>query len=138
MPPVSRFLRFCIVGGFGFALDTTGVILLVRAGMDPYLARAVIYPLAITATWGLNRAWSFADRASPRKGREYAAYIGVQAAGAAANYAAYALMLALWPTLIDLLIVPLVAGAAAGLAVNYAGALLLVFTRRTAPATADT
>ena len=114
------------VGGLGFVIDGTILSLLVHVGAWPhYLARALSFATAVTVTWYCNRQWVFArteDRA-----REYGAYFGVQAIGAAINLGTYALVIALVPALARLPLVPLAAGAALALLFNYSAARRWVF-----------
>ena len=66
-----------------------------------------------------------ADRAT--RTREYGAYFGVQAVGAAINLGTYALVIALVPSLARLPVLPLAAGAALALLFNYSAASRWVF-----------
>ena len=118
--------RFVVVGGVGFAIDGGLLYLLVLEGADPYLARVVSFPPAVTATWYLNRVWTFAARTgTPR--RQYTRYLAVQIAGALGNYAVYALILMFIHRTAGGAIVAFAAGSTAGLFINFAGARTLVF-----------
>lgn len=92
-PGLRRFGRFVAVGGAGFAVDTGTLALLhYGAGFDPFSARAISTPLAMLATWRLNRAITFG--ASPaRQWDEGARYMGVATAAAILNYAIYSAIL---------------------------------------------
>ena len=59
---IEQVARFLIVGTVGFAIDGGLLYLLVRTDVDPYLARGLSFPPAVTATWYLNRVWTFAAR----------------------------------------------------------------------------
>jgi putative flippase GtrA len=128
------FLRFFAVGAIGFVIDAailhglTGL-----AGMNPYLAQAIAFPIAVLATWTLNRIWTFPGADAAGKLKQAAVYFGVQCAGFATNYVIYAGVLMSVPALRHWLVVPLAMGAAAGLGVTFLGAKHLAFrTRSTA------
>lgn len=92
-PGLRRFGRFVAVGGAGFVVDTGTLALLhYGAGIDPFSARAVSTPLAMLATWRLNRAVTFG--ASPaRQWNEGARYLTVATIAALLNYAIYSAIL---------------------------------------------
>ena len=58
---------------------------------------------------------------------EYGAYFGVQAVGAIINLGTYALVIAIFPSLRAIPVIPLSVGAAVALLFNYAGASRWVF-----------
>ncbi len=59
--PPARFGAFAVVGAVGFLVDAGVLTALVNGlGANPYAARAVSFPAAVTATWWLNRRWTFA------------------------------------------------------------------------------
>ena len=57
--------------------------------VDPYLARAVSFPSAVTATWYINRRLAFAAFASDDKVSEWGRYFAVSIAGSIVNLAVY-------------------------------------------------
>jgi putative flippase GtrA len=127
-----EIVRFLGVGSVGFVIDAGALVALVHAGYSPFGARVVSFALAVTATWWLNRTWTFRRRAHRANGREFVAYVCVQCGGLALNYAVFAaVLLALGPTPADAL--PAVAaGSAAALAWNYLGLRRVVFGARSA------
>lgn len=123
-----RFLAFCMVGTLGFLVDL-GVLYAAAPLVGWYLGRVVSFVAAATATWLLNRRYTFADSpANAAEGRwgQYLRYLASMLGGAAVNYGVYAATLAF-------LAVPhapawgVALGSVAGLAVNFASARLLVF-----------
>ena len=114
-----RFLRFALVGGTGFAVDT-GLLALFHhgGGLDPFSARLFSMSAAAVATWRLNRCFTFAPSTSSQaaEGLRYAA---VAASAAGLNYFLYTLALLAWPAL-----PPVLAAAVAtwvAMAFSYAG-----------------
>jgi putative flippase GtrA len=121
----TRFLRFSLVGGAGFAVDA-GLLAALHAGagVDPFTARLVSMSAAAFSTWRLNRALTFGASASTQAA-EGARYAIVATLTACLNYGLYALLILLWPGL------PPVAAAVAatGLAMtaSYLGYSRFVF-----------
>lgn len=58
---MTRFLRFCIVGCVGLAVDVAALELGVRLmGTGPWFGRGLSHLAAATVTWALNRRFTFA------------------------------------------------------------------------------
>jgi putative flippase GtrA len=124
-------LRFGIVGAVGFAVDGGVLTLLVTlGGWGPITSRAISFPVAVVATWLLNRTFTF--RSTARTGaaaaQEYLRYFGVQLTGALVNVLVYAALVLHWPALGEVPILPLAIASAVAMVVNFAGARLLVFS----------
>lgn len=134
IPPLDgHFARFCCVGGLGFLVDFTVLKTAVRLGLNPFGGRFVSFAFAVTATWLVNRAWTFRETAGARNRSlvaEFFGYLAVQSVGFAANFTVYALIVARVSALNGRLLPPTIAGTAAGLVINYLGAKHLVFRRR--------
>ena len=85
---MSPLLRFSMVGVVGFVVDGGVLQLLVSlAGTDALLARAVSLPLAVWATWALNRRFTF-DASTPAW-PSFCRYVVVSLGGAGVNLCAY-------------------------------------------------
>lgn len=96
------------------------MLLLVAGALGPYLGRLVSFTLAVLATWGLNRSFTFSGRQSGLAlHHELGRYFSAMIAGGAANYATYAGLVyfvdlvAQWPVL------GVAAGSIIGLAINF-------------------
>lgn len=133
---VRHILRFALVGAIGFAIDAGLLYLLVRAGVSPYLARGISFPPAVTATWYLNRVWTFSVP-DARAGQQYARYVAVQIGGALSNYAVYALILSVIPVTPERAVGALAVASSIALILNFSGAKMLVFVSHHSPQTAD-
>ena len=121
-PVVKGFVGFCLVGLVGFAIDGGLLYLLLVSQFDPYFARALSFPVAVTVTWYLNRHWAFGIRPSiPGKGRDYRRYILIQVVGAMGNYLIYALILIFIQHTAFNVLAALALGALLGLVINYSG-----------------
>ncbi len=103
-------------------------MLLTRTFLWPIApARTVSVSCMVLATWILNRALTFTEHRSPRRGAEFVRYAAVQASGLAVNIGVFALCLWFSPALRQVPLVPLVVGAAAGFAFNFTVLRTLVF-----------
>lgn len=125
----AQLVRFAAVGILGFVVDAGGVHLLIRAGADLFSAQAVAFLCALTATWALNRRFTFHP---VKQGllREWLRYAAANSTGGIANNAVYALLVwrsaffARYPTL------AVMAGSLAGLAFNFTATRALVYGHR--------
>lgn len=133
---VGRFARFAAVGGAGFLIDTGTLSLLhYGAGLDPFSARAVSAPLAMVATWRLNRRLTFG--ASPRRqAEEGARYLAVATLAALLNYTLYGAMLLVFPIVPPPLAVAI--ATAIVMAGSYLGYSRLVFSSAVSPGASAT
>ena len=87
---MKKLIRFGLVGGVGFVVDAGTLILLLHfTPLGPYMSRAVAIALAVSATWLLNRRFTFgASRHSMiREGFRYGS-VGLTAS--LVNYLTYA------------------------------------------------
>lgn len=120
---MRRFLRFGVVGAIGFAVDAGVLQLLLALGWGPVPARAVAIPIAVFATWMLNRTFTFPEAQQGPAFASFVRYAGVSAAGAGVNFAVYT-------ALVMMLLAPLAALALASvtaMALNYLGSKHYVF-----------
>lgn len=130
----SRFLRFCVVGTIGFAIDASTFYLLHDvAGLSPYAARAFSILISMTCTWFGNRSLTFRDHAAtgPRAIlREYLTFAGTNAIGAMANYSTFAALIAFAPYPFSYRYFALAAGTGVGLVFNFTLSQRIVFRPR--------
>lgn len=128
---MRQFALFCVSGGLAFLVDaglTQAWVSL--AGLDPWTARALSFPVAVTCTWLFNRSFTFRPSRGLPLHREWLLYVSTQAGGLSVNLATYALLVwlsgtaARWPAL------AVAAGSLAGLLVNFFGAKRVAFNDR--------
>ena len=119
--------RFCLVGTAGFVIDASIVQVLV-AGLhvNPYLARAVSILTAATATWLMNRRFTFQVTYSASR-REWSRYVGLMMFGASVNYAVFAFCIAFWQTFRAQPVLAVAVGSIVGLLVNFTTSRIWVF-----------
>jgi len=128
----ADFPRFVVVGAMGFAVDNLMLLALVNAGWGPLPARAVSIPVALVATWLVNRLWTFRSAAAGKTARgigaEFLGYCGVQFTGGVVSFLVFSIFVALAGANTDLeLTAAVAAGSASALLINYFGARIFVF-----------
>ena len=117
----KSFALFVLAATVGFIIDAGIVTVLVRwFAWGPWQGRFVSFPLAVTATWWLNRRYAFRGTGGADRRVEYAAYWAIQLAGAAVNFGIYGLSLHVAPALADLPFVPVAIGGVAAMLFNFA------------------
>ncbi|RAI01603.1 hypothetical protein DLJ53_09270 [Acuticoccus sediminis] len=124
---VLRFLKFAVVGGAAFVVDAAlfagGVEI---AGLAPVPARLLAFSVALSFSFALNRAVTFADR--PRRGaRQFALYAAASVLAGAANLSTFAAVLWVLPPAALAPYIAMPIGVAVGLAINFALYNLAVF-----------
>ncbi len=124
---MKKFLRFAIVGATGFLVDA-GVLwlLLTYTPLGPLSARVIAIALAMTATWLLNRRFTFgaSRRSIVVEGFRYG-FIGLVTS--LVNYGVYAGLLIMAPLLSPY--AALVAASIAAMLFSFFGYSRYVFRR---------
>ncbi|WP_024352471.1 GtrA family protein [Aurantimonas coralicida] len=117
--------RFALVGVAGFAINAL-IVHLVIPTTGPVWAQAIAFPVAVTATWWLNRRYTFD---SSRKGwlAEWAQYVGANILGWLATNLAYLVLVLGMSYFYDRPLIALAVGAAAGMGFNFIASRRLVF-----------
>jgi putative flippase GtrA len=124
---LGYFVRFCAVGAFGFAFATALLYALLALGLGPYIGYGVAFIATVTATWWLNRSFTFADRTGSMIA-QWARFVAGNAVAGIVNCATFAVLIASWESARAEPIIGTAAGALAGLAVNFVAARRYVFT----------
>jgi putative flippase GtrA len=132
------FLRFAVIGGVGFVVDST--ILAADTnwlGLDPFKGRLLSIFCAMMCTWLGNRYFTFPDRRARGSLRalfqEWGKFVAANIVGALVNYGVYAALLHFASTPFNNKYIALVCGVLAGLVFNFTLSKKLVFTGRTPP-----
>ena len=125
---VRQALSFAGVGVLGFLVDA-GVLMAGRSllGLDLYSARAVSFLAAVTATWALNRAFTFKQHASASMLKEWARFCAANAVGGAVNLGVYVWLVNFVGVVHNFPVLGVGAGSLSGLAVNFTLSRLFVF-----------
>lgn len=126
----KEFLIFGIVGTLGFLVDA-GVLYLLKGSLGLYWARVPSFFCAATATWLLNRQFTFRSRVSGVSiFQEYTKYFGLMLGGGAVNYLVYAIAVSLLPAVAYRPLASVALGSIAGMFINYFFARYFVFRRK--------
>jgi putative flippase GtrA len=83
----------------------------------------------VSATWILNRIWTFSPEVVVSKRREYLCYFGTQSVGALINLAIFFILIGGYPYMRDFPLIPFAIGSAIALIFNYFVSKYLVFGR---------
>lgn len=122
-----QFLRFCVVGIVGLGVDMA-VLYATAWALGWYGARVLSFTAAATATWWLNRRFTFQSGGTDAASvwQQYLRYMVSMLGGAVLNYAAYVATLH-WIALPGKAALGVALGSCAGLLSNYLTARHLVF-----------
>ncbi|ABM40800.1 MULTISPECIES: GtrA family protein [Diaphorobacter] len=125
----GRLLRFGLVGTAGFVVDAGLLQTMVQwGGVNPFLARLGSFMAAATATWWLNRCFTFRVGSQASAG-EWMRYVTTMVLGGLVNYGAYAALLLWLPLAMRQPWLGVAFGSLAGMAVNYYTSSRFVFAR---------
>jgi putative flippase GtrA len=126
-----QFLSFGVAGGIGFLVDAGVLLACLHIGLGLYFGRVVSFLSAVTATWIVNRRYTFRVEVKRNLLAEWYRYTLSQLAGAAVNLGVYYLLVftsaqvAAHPT------IGVAAGSLAGMLINFLMARRYVFSART-------
>lgn len=126
-PIIAQFLRFGVVGTAGFLVDAAVLMAMLALGAGPYGGRVVSYLAAASATFALNRAWTFRAAARAPVARQWGVFVALNLLGFAANYGAYAALLSASPLVAAHPVLGVAAGSLAGMFINFLLARHFVF-----------
>jgi putative flippase GtrA len=123
---LTQFLRFGVVGVFGFLVDTS-VVYALRYRLGLYGAGLVAFLVAATMNWLINRLWTFRGQGSLPMHREWARYLMANLAGFVLNRGTYALLVTFVAVCADQPVLAVAAGSIAGMGVNFVLSRRMVF-----------
>ena len=123
-----RFIVFGLVGTAGYIVDVAVLQSLVWSGSSPFAGQAIAFFVAATATWYLNRTFTFRDNKNDMHGfRQWLIYLATMLVGFALNYGVYAALISqggIWRANLYLAVA---AGTLAGLCFNFPASKYFVF-----------
>ncbi len=124
----GEFLRFGVVGVAGFVVDAGVLTAGIALGTGPWLGRVISYIAAASATFALNRAWTFRKTAQrDGLGRQWVLFLLVNLLGFLCNYGTYAALVTGLPLVATYPVIGVAAGSLAGLAANFLMSRRFVF-----------
>ncbi|WP_443640344.1 GtrA family protein [Candidatus Njordibacter sp. Uisw_039] len=126
-----QFIRFAVVGAFGFFVDGLGLVLLIAMDWSLFPARAVSFACAVSITWYVNRMWTFNKMgvAKARVVKQYGYYLTVQLIGAGINFGTFFLVIYWFPYTGSQPLIALAVGAVVAMGFNYVLAKKVVYTK---------
>ncbi len=124
---LAQFTQFGMVGLVGFAVDTA-VVYAIRRGVGLYVAGTLAYAVAVTATWWLNRVWTFRGLGNigPMH-RQWAKFVVVNLPGLCLNLGTYFVLIATLAVCDRHPVIAIFAGAVAGMSANFTLSRAVVF-----------
>ena len=131
----GQILRFGIVGGIGFLVDAGLLHVMLKLGLGYYGGRLVSFLAAATATWILNRSFTFRRESSSAShpAGEWLVYLGLMVIGGVVNYGTYAAAIELSEPVRRYPVLGVALGSIAGMAINFWTSKTLVFERKAKP-----
>ena len=124
----KQIFQFAVVGSIGFVVDAVLLTVLMSHFLwSAYSARLISFAFAVSATWYLNRNWTFRHAKTRQVSREYSGYFAVQSLGALINYGVFSLCIFLSPIMLGYPVLPLAIGSGVALFFNYFGAKHIAF-----------
>ncbi|MHB8562725.1 MAG: GtrA family protein [Acidiferrobacteraceae bacterium] len=123
--------RFGAIGGIGFVIDG-GILTALHSvwGVGLIPARLVSFSVAVTATWALNRRYTFAARQDPRVFSEWRRYAAVNGVGGLLNLGIFFALIARFPRLAATPLLPLALAASVALLFNFVASRQIAFRGR--------
>ncbi len=130
-----QFARFGTVGVAGAAVDIATVYA-AMATFGLYVAGLLAYFAAVTTTWALNRAWTFAGRGSGGLLRQWLLFVAANGVGFVLNRGTFFVLVTLLPVCAQYPILAILAGVGAGMFANFNLSRSVVFRAPRVPALA--
>ncbi len=129
-PFYFEFLKFGMVGTFGFAVDTGLLHTALLWGWGLYWGRAFSFLCGATTCWALNRRFTFRYNGPARRHHQWAKFISVATIGGSVNFSVYALLVYMSSYFAAYPILGIAAGSLAGMTLNYMLSRQMVFGDR--------
>ncbi len=127
---MRQFLKFGIVGLFGFGVDASMLYVGIDGlGLSRVTAGFFSFPFAVTATWIGNRFFTFRTARRDPLAKQWAKFAFVCAIGLLFNRGTYSLTVSLIPLVWRYPVMGLLAGTAAGMFFNFHASRKHVFER---------
>ncbi len=123
----ASFARFALVGVVGFVVDAGLLQALVMLGWGPVAARCVALPVAVFATWLLNRGFTFPEAQQGPALPSLARYVAVSAVGASVNFMVYTALVMASAIMAAHPVLAVAVGSAIAMLVNYLGSKHFAF-----------
>lgn len=124
----KQFLRFAAVGTVGFVIDA-GLVEVLKGALGLGGSQLVAFSVAATATWALNRQFTFGSSTYPLH-VEWFRYIASNLLGSAVNNAVYFWAVTQFAEASKHPVAAVAAGSIAGMFFNFAASRHIAFKKR--------
>lgn len=125
-----QFISFGIVGVVGFVVDAGVLQCALILGLGLYSGRIVSYFVAASATWILNRRYTFGGSSEGSPLSEWARFVFSQLSGATVNLSVYGLLVYFSKFVAKMPVIGVAVGSIAGMLINFIAARTFAFRRR--------
>ena len=115
---LQQFARFGTVGVAGAVVDIA-MVYAAMAALGLYLSGLLAYFAAVTTTWALNRAWTFAGRGSGGLLRQWLLFVAANGVGFVLNRGTFFVLVTLLPVCARYPVIAILAGVGAGMFANF-------------------
>ncbi len=122
----QQFARFGTVGVAGAAVDIATVYAAMGT-LGLYLSGLLAYFAAVTTTWALNRAWTFAGRGGGSLLRQWMLFVAANSVGFVLNRGTFFVLVTLLPVCAQHPVIAILAGVSAGMVANFNLSRAVVF-----------
>ena len=126
-PLKRQILSFAIVGTIGFVVNALGLKIATLI-VSPIPAQIIAFPLAVTATWWLNRYFTFASQRPWRS--EWLRYISANVLGWLVMNGIYVALVLSNAYVHEHPVIALAIASLAGMGLNFASSKWIVFRQR--------
>lgn len=127
-----NMFRFAVVGVIGTMVDIAILYLCLAIGLGLYVGRLVSFIAAVTATWIINRSWTFANRHSQKKlWQEWLHYMSLMVIGGVFNYVSYVVAINYLLTVREYPVLGVMIGSVVGMFANFISARFFIFKHET-------
>jgi putative flippase GtrA len=116
---LNNFLRFAFIGVVGFLVDAGCLQIFIDVfDFSPYVGRVISFILAASATWILNRSFTFGVKVRPSC-REWLGYLALMLFGGVINYLTFIFAYEYIDLVRQYPVIGVAMGSLAGLVANF-------------------
>jgi putative flippase GtrA len=127
---LRQFIKFGMVGIIGFFVDSYALYgFMDFLGLDLYVGRLASYLVAATATWALNRIFTFQSSKGnySNKRKQWGKFLLVNSIGGFVNYGVYAFLVSIYAVFTSFPVLAIAVGSISGLFFNFFLSRKIVF-----------
>ncbi len=135
----SQLLRFGLVGGLGYVVDSGVLYAMLSLGLGFGTGRLLSFLCAVLTTWLLNRRFTFTELPSGKRPdsegkypliREGLRYLAAMSFGGVLNVGTYAAVMAIFSYHAALPAIGVAAGSLVGMVANFVSAKWWVYSQK--------